>query len=407
MGCCILGLIAQGCNKQPWLAWVIRVIIGLFLSGELLSLLTTNPEANSSYWILLSLVGFTALLLLKPFRRGLSVILTVPNQIISGRVLLAAMNKLEVLEIVPETATAVVTPETVTLPAGDVPEPEPNVEVVVAASESETTTSEQAAVAEPPAAQAVAPAPVTMVLKKLSVLQSLVAERVFVPGSIPHLHGMWLYVTCLAYLLSHTELTGFTMPAIMIPLPATFDQLFSYNLLGLVFLAFCGVGIFVSRSPKATLERLGLVKPSWRHVFIGIGMIFFTFAYDYFWSMYSHGQAGLGYAEKLSNFNEGTFTAGGGAGPALALATATGFCAGIGEEMLCRGALQPAFGILPAAFLHGVLHGQFAHAPLLILQVFGWSSVMGIVRRYTNTTTTIIAHTGFNFLSTFLFAFNP
>jgi membrane protease YdiL (CAAX protease family) len=123
------------------------------------------------------------------------------------------------------------------------------------------------------------------------------------------------------------------------------------------------------------------------------------------WSMYTGTpQAGLG--SKLSTYNAGTFQAGG-AGSAAILALATGICAGIGEETLIRGALQPVFGIFPAAFLHGALHGQFQHAPLLILQVAGWSTMMGIVRKYTNTTTTIITHATFNFLTTFLFAFNP
>ncbi|MBY0359365.1 MAG: CPBP family intramembrane metalloprotease [Candidatus Obscuribacterales bacterium] len=342
MVCCVLGLIAQGCKKQPWLEWVIRVIIGLFLFGEIIGLIS-NPLFVSGAWnisLLTSLVVVTTALLWKPGRKLISLMLTGLNQIISGRVLLAF--------------------------AGRIP-----------------TDS-----------------------GKMTAAQAMLAERIFVPESIPHLNGMWLYVTCLVFMLMHTDLNGFKMPAIMIPIPTTMDQLFSYNLLGLVFLAFAGVGILVSRSPKEALVRLGLVKPTWRQILLGIGFIFFTFAYDYVWSMYTHSQEGLGYAEKLSHFNDGSFVAGG-AGSALALATATGFCAGIGEELLCRGALQPAFGILPAAFLHGVLHGQFAHAPMLILQVFGWSMFMGILRRYTNTTTTIVAHSGFNFVSTFLFAFNP
>ena len=79
----------------------------------------------------------------------------------------------------------------------------------------------------------------------------------------------------------------------------------------------------------------------------------------------------------------------------------------MGEETLIRGALQPVLGIIPAALLHGVLHGQFAHAPLFILQVAGWSIVMGVIKKYTNTTTTIIGHAGFNLVTVFLFSFNP
>ncbi|MBY0378341.1 MAG: CPBP family intramembrane metalloprotease, partial [Gammaproteobacteria bacterium] len=112
-------------------------------------------------------------------------------------------------------------------------------------------------------------------------------------------------------------------------------------------------------------------------------------------------------ASQLTSYNSGTFTAGGGAGQSFILALFTGICAGVGEETLFRGAVQPVLGILPAAILHGLLHGQFSHAPIYIVQVIGWSTAMGIVRRYTNTTTTIICHATFNFLTTFLFAFNP
>ncbi|MBI4533119.1 MAG: CPBP family intramembrane metalloprotease [Candidatus Melainabacteria bacterium] len=112
-------------------------------------------------------------------------------------------------------------------------------------------------------------------------------------------------------------------------------------------------------------------------------------------------------ASKLAGYNAGTFNAGGGLGPAVILALLTGICAGVGEETLMRGAVQPALGIVPAALLHGLLHGQFAHAPIFIIQVAGWSLLLGIVRHYTNTSTTIIGHAGFNFITAFMFAFNP
>lgn len=433
IGCCILGLIAHGCRKISWLAWVIRVIIGLFFVGEMISLLLLSSAQESSPWsyqITLLLALSTGLLLFKPVRRLVSVLLTVPNQFVSGRPLLAALGKLSVdssaasvfapTPVIGATTEAKaqqpITPANQSAPpamaaaapgtaadASGMAADAPGMAIDASGTAADASTckaSDTAASAITPVSNQPAPA-------KMTFLGAFTAERIFVPESIPHMNGLWLYLSCLAFLLAHTELSGFQMPAIMIPIPATFDQLFSYNFFGLVFLAFCGVGIFVFRSPLASLKRLGLEKPTLRHVLIGLAMIVVTFSYDYFWSLNTHEQAGLGYKQKLTHYNEGTFTTAGGAGSALALATATGFCAGFGEEILCRGALQPVFGILPAAFLHGVLHGQFAHAPMLILQVFGWSTLMGIVRRYTNTTTTIIAHAGFNFLSTFLFAFNP
>jgi hypothetical protein len=234
----------------------------------------------------------------------------------------------------------------------------------------------------------------------------LFANRVFEPTSVPHMVGFFIYVQTLAYLLGGISPQDMKLPSIPLPIPVPIDQLFSYNGLGLVLLAFCGVGVFVARKPKECLTRLGWVKPTGAQVGIGILIIFGSFLYDYLWSLAAGGMhQDLG--AKLAMYNGGTFSVVGGFVPSIILALATALCAGIGEETLIRGALQPALGIVPAGFLHGALHGQFAHAPFFILQVAGWSCLMGIVRKYTNTTTTIIGHAGYNFCTTFLFAFNP
>jgi hypothetical protein len=233
------------------------------------------------------------------------------------------------------------------------------------------------------------------------------ANRVFIPSSIPHMVGLFIYVQTMFYLLAAmTPKSDFGMPGMPIPLPLPLDQLFSYNGLGLVMLAFCGCGIFVTRRFKEVMRRLALVRPTGPQVSLGIGLVLMSFLYDYLWSLYTHGTH-LGLDSKLSLYNGGTFTAAGGFTGALVLAIATAIFAGVGEETLIRGALQPIFGIVPAAILHGVLHAQFQHAPIFIVQVAGWSILMGIAKRYTNTTTTIMGHAGFNFVTTFLFAFNP
>jgi membrane protease YdiL (CAAX protease family) len=234
----------------------------------------------------------------------------------------------------------------------------------------------------------------------------ITAERVFVPSSIPHMVGLFVYISAFSYLLSGMHPGEFDLPGLPIPIPIQLDQLIAYNLFGLVLLAFCGVGIYVSRKPRECMKRLGLVKPTMAQVGIGVGLIFFSFLYEALWSFFTH-SAGGDLASKLAMYNSGTFAGGEGLTGAIIKAFATAICAGIGEETLMRGALQPALGILPAAVLHGALHGQFAHTPIFIVQVAVWSAIVGIVRHYTNTTTTIIAHSGFNLLTTFLFAFNP
>lgn len=241
---------------------------------------------------------------------------------------------------------------------------------------------------------------------KMTALASMVSIPIFVPTSIPHMVGAFIYVATFGLYLANTDLSGFNAPTIPLPMmPLPIDTLFSYNGFGLVAVSVCGVGIFISRKPKELCARLGWQKPTAQQVGIGLGLVAFSFLYDLLWSLFTH--SGGDMATQISGYNSGTFAVSGGMGAAILLALATALCAGIGEETLIRGALQPALGIVPAAFLHGILHAQFAHAPTLIIQVALWSCCMGIVRRFTNTTTTIIGHAGFNLVTTFLFAFNP
>jgi len=246
-----------------------------------------------------------------------------------------------------------------------------------------------------------------LIRKKLKASEYFQQKKIFVPDSIPHLIALFIYISTAAYLLLCIDPESFKMPYMPLPIPIVLGQLLSYNGIGLIILSFCGVGVFVARPYKDALARLALVKPSNVQIGIGIGLIAASFIYEYLWSLYTHQLNGQDLATKLSYYNSGTFSVIGGFVPSVILALATALCAGIGEETLVRGALQPCFGILPAALLHGMLHGQFAHAPIFIVQVAIWSALMGLVKRYTNTTTTIIGHAGFNFVTTFLFAFNP
>jgi len=247
---------------------------------------------------------------------------------------------------------------------------------------------------------------IVALLKKENWSKAAFGKNSLVPNSIPHMVGLWIYVTSIGFLLSSISPQGFKLPSIPIPLPVSIGQLFTYNGIGLVLLAVCGIGIFITRKWKEALSRLGLVKPKWSYVGIGCLLMLVTFFWDYLWSLLTHNLGG-NLASKLSGYNEGSFQVGSAIGPSAWLALATALCAGIGEETLIRGALQPVLGILPSALLHGLLHGQFDRAPIFMIQITCWSVLMGICRRYTNTTTTIIGHAGFNFISTFLFAFNP
>jgi hypothetical protein len=329
---------AHGARKHRWLEWFIRVVIVIVCGSEIFALASMSPEDRANTWVF-AVSAFctvaTGVVLLKYFRKGISVALSWTNSVTTGGTFRQLLK--------------------------------------------------QAAGAK----------------------SNLLTDPVFVAESIPHLNGFFLYVSTIFYLLTlMSPATEFNAPSMPLPLPVELSSLFNYNWLGLMLLSVCGCGIFVARKPKELWARLGYAKPTWAQVGIGLGIIVFTFVYDLVWSLYTHNSsADLG--AKLLNYNAGTFGVVGGVTPSVILAIATAICAGMGEETLIRGALQPVLGIVPAAILHGVLHGQFAHAPIFILQVAIWSCCVGIVRRYTNTTTTIIGHAGFNLITVFMFAFNP
>lgn len=239
---------------------------------------------------------------------------------------------------------------------------------------------------------------------KMTPMQSIIDRQIFLADSMPHLNGIFCYICCFGVYLGNLNLgPGFNIP--LPGLPIQMDTLIKYNGLGLILVSAFGCGLFVGRRPiECFVQRLGWQKPTLRQVGIAMGLVAFSMAFDALWSMHSHTTAGA--ASQISAYNAGTFAA-----PkmedAMLLAVATALCAGIGEETLIRGAFQPVLGIVPSAFLHGIMHAQFHHAPELVLQISVWSCCVGIVRRFTNTTTTIIAHATFNLIFVFLFAYNP
>jgi membrane protease YdiL (CAAX protease family) len=82
-----------------------------------------------------------------------------------------------------------------------------------------------------------------------------------------------------------------------------------------------------------------------------------------------------------------------GYGPAIALALA----AGIGEEILFRGALLPRLGNPMSALLFAALHAQYAIS-LATLEIFILGLVLGWLRRRAGTTGAIVAHSGYDMI---------
>ncbi|MDQ3695639.1 MAG: CPBP family intramembrane metalloprotease [Chloroflexota bacterium] len=79
-----------------------------------------------------------------------------------------------------------------------------------------------------------------------------------------------------------------------------------------------------------------------------------------------------------------------------------GISAGVGEEALFRGALQPRYGIVLTSIVFALLHAPQYGLNLAVLGLFGVSILLGLARNYFGTTTAMIAHAAYNAIQVLL-----
>ena len=159
-----------------------------------------------------------------------------------------------------------------------------------------------------------------------------------------------------------------------------------------IALAIMGVGWQIRRTWPAILERLGLERPTAANLWLGLRWIVILVVLQWtigtLWILFDPVQA-----EQLGGINELLYTNFDTVGDWLILALA----AGLGEELLFRGALQPVFGLPVTAVLFTLGHVQYGFTPItLLILIIGIT--LGIIRNRTNTTTAIFVHTGYNFV---------
>jgi hypothetical protein len=159
----------------------------------------------------------------------------------------------------------------------------------------------------------------------------------------------------------------------------------------LVFIAFVGVGWGTRRSLRATLARLGLVRPTRHQVLVGIGCALALV--PAVMVVEAVAQAlGFGVSQDVESLTEQLV------GPLFESPLgilSIGLAAAIGEESLFRGAAQPRLGLLLTAALFALLHSNYGIS-LSTGIVFGLGLVLGGLRIRYNTTTTMITHALYN-----------
>ncbi len=165
--------------------------------------------------------------------------------------------------------------------------------------------------------------------------------------------------------------------------------------------ALLGVGVGVRRNLRETFDRLGYGPLSIKQLgvvvaFVG-GALALAAAAD---ALFAAFQPEL-YRE-VGEISDNLFNPRGlSPVPAVLFALLIGVGAGLGEETLFRGAVQPVLGILGASVLFTSMHLQYGPS-LLLVHVFLLSVGLGLLRRHINTTASFLAHAGYNFLGIFL-----
>lgn len=164
-----------------------------------------------------------------------------------------------------------------------------------------------------------------------------------------------------------------------------------------VAVAVLGVGVGIRRGLRPTLARLGYGPLSLKQ--LGIVAVFVAGAFalslgaDFLFRVL---QPEL-YRE-VGEISGTLFDPRGlGLGSAALFALLIGLGAGLGEETLFRGAVQPALGIVPTSILFASMHVQYGPS-LLLGYIFVLSVGLGYLRRRFNTTASFLAHAAYNFV---------
>jgi uncharacterized protein len=160
-----------------------------------------------------------------------------------------------------------------------------------------------------------------------------------------------------------------------------------------LIMALAGVGLFLRRNPAGAADRLGLVRPAWWQIVLALAGAGAFFAFV-------QGAAAVSQALTPQLSSQVDKTIGhvySGLNNPLGIA-AVAILPGICEEILFRGALQPRIGLLATAVLFTAIHTQYGLS-FDALAVFGVAIGLGLIRKYTNTTTSCVCHASYNLLT--------
>jgi uncharacterized protein len=160
-----------------------------------------------------------------------------------------------------------------------------------------------------------------------------------------------------------------------------------------LIMAVAGVGLYIRRDAAAAADRLGLIRPAWWHVVLALAAAGAFFALVQQADVLSH-QLSPAVAHQVDQTTQHLF---GALNNPLGIA-ALAFLPGICEEILFRGALQPRIGLLATALLFTSIHTQYG-VSLDTASIFIVAIGLGLIRKYANTTSSMLCHVSYNLLA--------
>lgn len=162
------------------------------------------------------------------------------------------------------------------------------------------------------------------------------------------------------------------------------------NVLFFVLVAYVAVGTSIYRNGEEATARLGITRPKLTDILVGAAAVLPAFALSVLGSLLTMiFQPDL--FEDLGDTMEQMS-----AGTNLVWVNLILFAsAGIGEEILFRGAIQPRFGIVLTSAFWALVHTQY-QLTFVVLGLFLVGVLFGLIRKYLSTTPAIIAHALYN-----------
>jgi membrane protease YdiL (CAAX protease family) len=162
------------------------------------------------------------------------------------------------------------------------------------------------------------------------------------------------------------------------------------NVLFFVLVAYVAVGTHIYRTPGEATGRLGVTRPKLTDLAVGAAAVLPAFAMSMVGSLltlYFQPDLFEDLGDTMEEMSSGT---------ELVWINLFLFAsAGIGEEILFRGAIQPRFGIVLTAAFWALVHTQY-QLSFVVLGLFMVGLMFGLIRKYMSTTPAIIAHALYN-----------